>query len=75
MQGAKRRRVGDPARLCNAADRLEGRLSGTDEIVNTFLEHFPAPNSVQSASEAGQTIAGCRVYTVTGGRSGLRRAG
>jgi Nucleotidyltransferase len=37
MQGAKHRRAGSPARLCNAADRLKGHLSGTDEIVNTFL--------------------------------------
>jgi hypothetical protein len=37
MQGAKHRRAGSPARLCNAADRMKGHLSGTDEIVNTFL--------------------------------------
>ncbi|MFJ3047082.1 hypothetical protein ACIPEN_14735 [Herbaspirillum chlorophenolicum] len=36
MQGAKRRRAGGPARLCNAADRLKGHLNNPDEIPNRF---------------------------------------
>jgi hypothetical protein len=36
MQGAKRSRAGGPARLCNAADRLKGRLDGPGEILNKF---------------------------------------